>query len=125
MDYQAETLKNNLKSMPRDTWRTHQLAAPYSCTTTPLHSGTSSLVHRLIYQTKSVSRQSVCSASASQSGLRALARGSIGDQGTPLFEPSGEFGVTPQWCPSTKLPAQRAAVRLAGALRTLWCKVTH
>jgi hypothetical protein len=59
------------------------------------------------------------------SGLRALARGSIGDQGTPLFEPSGEFGVTPQWCTSTKLPAQRAAVRLAGALRTLWRRVTH
>jgi hypothetical protein len=54
-----------------------------------------------------------------------LARGGIGDQGTPLFEPQGEFGVTPQCGTLTKLPAQRAADRLAEALRTLWRKVTH
>jgi hypothetical protein len=46
----------------------------------------------------------VCHASASQSGLRALACVGIGDQATCLFEPQASLHVDPQWPYATKLP---------------------
>jgi hypothetical protein len=124
LDYQAKSLKAASQACP-ETLCVPTNSYQHRCTTAPHYRYTKAPQHDLGQQTKPMSRQSVRSASASPSGLRALARGNIGDQGTPLFEPSGEFGVTPQWCTSTKLPAQRAAVRLAGALRTLWRKVIY
>ena len=80
--------------------------------------------HDLSQQTKPISRQSVCSASASHQGCGLWRVWALGISERRCLS-AASFDVHPQWPCPTKLPAQRAAVRLAGALRTLWRKVTN
>jgi len=115
-----------LKTASKACSKTHRRPAnsPLRIAATLKHE-TTAPVHNLIPQTKPISRQSVCSAPASQSGLRGkLWRGAILEIRERRCLSRRRVRRYPQCCPSPKLPAQRAAVRLAGALRTLWRKAT-
>jgi len=98
MDYWAKTLKNSLKSMPRDALQTRQLATLYGCSTEALRQCTTS------------------SSQPSRSRVRACAMPLRANQGCGLWRvwalgiserrclSAASFDVHPQWPYATKLP---------------------
>jgi hypothetical protein len=118
MDCWAKTLKNSLKSMPRDALQTRQLATLYGCSTEALRQCTTS------------------SSQPSRSRVRACAMPLRANQGCGLWR-VWALGIRQGACLSRRRVCtltpngytrrsspEGAAVRLAEAWHTLWRKVT-